>query len=115
MKLTKLAIKNHQFTIVIVVLLASLGIISFITMPYSEDPPVSKAGMSVFVVYPGANPTDMEQLVLDPIEEAVNELDDIKQIGSTARDSFCSVGVEFQVGSDPDKKYSDVVEKVNGG
>jgi multidrug efflux pump subunit AcrB len=52
-------------------------------------------------------------LVADPIEEAVNELDDIRRINSTMKDGLATVAVEFLPGSDPDEKYSDVVEKVN--
>ena len=55
-------------------MLVLLGIVSLFTMPYSEDPPVSKAGASVLMIYPGANPKDLEQLAVDPVEEALNEL-----------------------------------------
>jgi len=113
MKLPEIAIKNHQFTIIIALLLVLSGVFSFLTMPYSEDPSVAKAGASVVVLYPGANPTDMEQLVVDPIEEAVDELDDVKTISSYTRDGYAVIDVEFDSGSDPDKKYSDVTEKVN--
>jgi multidrug efflux pump subunit AcrB len=113
MRLPGLAIENYQFTIVVVAMLVLSGIISFITMPYSEDPQVSPPGTSVIAVYPGANPADMEQLVADPIEEAVNELDDIRRINSTMKDGLATMAVEFLPGSDPDEKYSDVVEKVN--
>jgi multidrug efflux pump subunit AcrB len=113
MRLPGLAIENYQFTIVVVAMLVLSGIISFITMPYSEDPQVSPPGTSVIAVYPGANPADMEQLVADPIEEAVNELDDIRRINSTMKDGLATMAVEFLPGSDPNEKYSDVVEKVN--
>ncbi|MBD3183069.1 MMPL family transporter [Candidatus Poribacteria bacterium] len=113
MRITELAIKNHQFTIVAVIMLVLLGIVSLFTMPYSEDPQVSNAGTSVIVIYPGASPKDMEQLVVDTIEEAINELDDIKMLSSGMQDSLASIAVEFESGSDPDKKFSDVTEKVN--
>ena len=113
MRLPKLAIDNHQFTIIVIVALVLSGIISFINMPYSEDPQVSVPGVSVIVVYPGANPTDLEQLIVDPIEEVIDELDDIKIMSSYMNDGLAEVNVEFLSGSDPDEKYSDVVEKVN--
>lgn len=113
MKIPQLAIENYQFTIVLVIMLVLLGVVSLFTMPYSEDPQVTQAGASVIIIYPGANPTDMEQLALDPVEEAVNELDDIKRINSFTRDGLAIVAIEFFTGSDPDEKYSDVVEKVN--
>ena len=80
MRLPKLAIENHQFTNVIIVLLVLFGLVSFITMPRSEDPQVSPAGSSVIVIYPGANPTDVEELIVEPIEESIHELEDIKDI-----------------------------------
>ena len=38
MKLPRIAIENHQFTMVMVLLLALFGLSAFITMPRSEDP-----------------------------------------------------------------------------
>lgn len=113
MNLPKYAIENHQFTIIITVLLILMGIVSFINMPRSEDPQVSPAASSVLVVLPGANPKDVEQLVVDPIEDVLNELEDIKDIKSAATDGFANIQIEFTSGSDPDDKYSDVVQKVN--
>ncbi len=113
MRLPELAIKNSQFTIMIVIMLVLSGIVSFFTMPYSEDPQVSPAASSIVVIYPGANPTDMEQLVVDPIEGVLDELDDIKRIRSSMSDGLAITNIEFLSGSDPDEKYSDVVEKIN--
>jgi multidrug efflux pump subunit AcrB len=113
MKLPKISIQNYQFTIIVVVLLVISGIISTIQMPKSEDPAVSKPGATVVVIYPGATPSDIEQLVIDPIEEVLNELDDIKQIDSNCQDALGTIGIEFFAGSDPDEKFSDVNEKIN--
>src|SRR5690554_7680248 len=38
MKLPELAVRNHQLTLVLFSLLLMLGIVSFFTMPRSEDP-----------------------------------------------------------------------------
>jgi multidrug efflux pump subunit AcrB len=113
MSLAKLAVENRQFTNIVLLLLVAFGIVSFITMPRSEDPQVSPAGTTVVVIYPGANPADMEELVVEPVEEAINELEDIKELTSTAEDGLAVIAVEFTSGSDPDEKYSDVVQKVN--
>jgi multidrug efflux pump subunit AcrB len=113
MKLPKLAIENHQFTSVVITLLLLFGIASFISMPRSEDPRVSPPGSSIFVVYPGANPKDIEELVVDPIEKVINELDDIYKLTSLSEDGLGSIFVEFYTGTDSDEKYSDVVQKVN--
>ncbi|MFY0650769.1 MAG: efflux RND transporter permease subunit [Cyclobacteriaceae bacterium] len=112
MRLPELAIKNHQFTIVIVILLVLIGIVTFISMPRSEDPQNDIAGTAIHVTYPGASPEDLEQLVIDPIEEELNELEDIKDIESTARDGGAFVTIEFVTGSDPEDKYRKVLDKM---
>jgi len=113
MRLPKIAIENHQFTIVFIVLLVLFGTVSFFTMPRSEDPAVAPAGSSVIVIYPGATPSDIEELILEPLEEVINELDDIKKFKGVAADGLALIEVEFHTGSDPDDKYADVVQKVN--
>jgi multidrug efflux pump subunit AcrB len=113
MKLPRLAIENHQFTLVIIAVLVLSGVVSFFTMPRSEDPLVYPAGTSVVVIYPGASPVDLEQLVVDPIEKVLNELEDFIYIQSSIEDGLAIIQIEFEVGSDPDEKYSDVTQKVN--
>ena len=113
MKIPKLAIENHQFTIIMTILLVIFGISSFLTMPRSEDPQVAPSGSSVIVIYPGANPNDLEQLIVDPIEEVINELDDIKKLDSYMEDGLATIHIEFLIDTDPDEKYSEVVQKVN--
>ena len=113
MKLTKYAIDNHQFTLMVFILLLVLGVSSFITMPRTENPPVQVSGGSVTVIYPGAGPVDLERLVAIPLEEAINELDDIKVVETTIRENAVNIAVEFDYGTDAKEKYNDLVMKVN--
>ena len=112
MRLPRLAINNFQFTLVVILLLISLGVVSIMTMPRSEDPQFDFPAAMVRVVYPGTNPLDMEKLVLDPLEEAINELDDIKELKGDVEDGMAVIRVEFLFGTDPDEKYDDVVSEV---
>lgn len=114
MNLPKLSIDNYQFTILVFILLIIAGISSFLSMPRTEDPPVNVPGASVIVIFPGATPVDLEELVAQPIEEAVNELEDIKRIHTTVKDGLVYISVEFYFGYDARKKYDEVVDKVNG-
>lgn len=113
MKLPFHAIRNHQFTLIIVVLLATLGVLSFQTMPRSEDPQFDFPMVVVTVTYPGTSPLDMEKLVTDPVEEEVNELEDIKEIKTVIMDGVTIVKVEFNYGVDPDEKYDDVIQAIS--
>ena len=112
MKLPVLAINNHRFTLIIMLLLVALGVVSLTSMPRSEDPQFEFPAVLVRVVYPGTNPLDMENLIVDPIEEAVNELDDIKVLKSNIEDGLAVLQVEFIYGSDPQDKYDNVVSEI---
>jgi multidrug efflux pump subunit AcrB len=113
MKLPGLAIDNRSFTWMVFIFLTVFGIRSLITMPRTENPEVTVPGSSIIVLMPGAGPLDMENLVALPLEEAVNELDDIKQIITDVRDGIAVVSVEFDFSTDADDKYNEVVQKVN--
>lgn len=113
MNLAGLAIKNYQFTIVMVLLLSLVGLVSYFTMPRSEDPTISAPGTRIVVIYPGASPADIESLIIDPIEDEINALDDIKELESAALDGLADIAVEFIFGRDPDEAYDEVNEAVN--
>lgn len=113
MRLPELAIKNHQFMLVMVFLLTLLGVVSFFTMPRSEDPQFEFAGVNLVVIYPGANPGDLESAVVDPLEDAINTLDDLRRVETRIEDGVARVGIDFLSGTDPDEAYDDVVRVVN--
>jgi multidrug efflux pump subunit AcrB len=113
MKIPRLAIDNYQFTLTAFLLLMIVGVSAFFTMPRSEDPPMQVPGASVIIIYPGSNPIDLEQLVATPLEEAINELDDIKRMETAMRDGILVTSVEFTFESDPDEKFDEVVQQVN--
>lgn len=113
MRISRLAINNYQFTLIVILLLVMSGIASFLLMPRSEDPRVAPNGASIITIYPGTSPADMEELVADPLEEKLNELDNIKRIESLCRDNLAAVSVEFHSGIDMDETYGHLVQKVN--
>jgi multidrug efflux pump subunit AcrB len=113
MKIPGIAIKNYQFTLTVFCLLLILGVSSFLSMPRSEDPPLDVPGASIIVIYPGSNPVDLEQLVASPLEEALNELDDIKRMETSMRDGILITSVEFTFNTDAGEKFDEVSQQVN--
>ena len=55
----------------------------------------------------------MEQLVVNPIEKRMNELDDIKRISSRIDDGLAVVRIDFKYEVNPDTKYQDIVRELN--
>ncbi|PWT76798.1 MAG: multidrug transporter AcrB [Bacteroidetes bacterium] len=113
MKITDFSVKNYQFTLIVFVMLAAIGINSLLHMPRGEDPDFQSPQFNVVVIYPGTSPKDMEELVVDNIEKKVNELDDIKRIRSRIEDGLAVIDVEFKYQTDPDKKYQDLVREMD--
>jgi len=113
MKITELAIKNSQFTIVMFLMIVVLGISTILNMPRSEDPELQTSFFPVVIVYPGTSPKDMEELVVDPLEKKIYGLEDIKRIKSNIGDGIAVLNVEYAYGSNADNKYQELVREVN--
>ncbi len=113
MQLPVLAIRNHQLTWLLSAIFILLGLVSYFTMPRAEDPQLEFPLSSITVINPGTNPSDMESLIADPIEDAVNQLEDVKVVKTNIEDGMANIQVEFLYGSDSDEKFDDVQSAVN--
>ena len=80
MNIIKYPIKNYQFTLIIVMMIILVGGSTLTSMPRAEDPDMKAPNYPVVVVYPGASPKDMEELVVKPLEKRIYGLDNIKTI-----------------------------------
>lgn len=107
------AVRRWQFTLVAFGLLVMLGLNAVFSVPRSEDPHFPIPIVVIRAVLPGAEPSEMEQLVADPIEDAVDGLDNIDKVESTSLDGAAVIRVHFTWDVDPERKYDQVVREVN--
>ncbi len=113
MTLPSLAIKNRQFIYVMVGLALFIGIRSFLSMPKSEDPFLELPNYTIIVIYPGTSPEDMEDLVVDPIEEVIDDLDEITEIRTEITNGLAVLQVEATFGINYDDKYDEILAAVS--
>ncbi|MEZ0484390.1 efflux RND transporter permease subunit [Fibrella aquatica] len=113
MNLTQFSVKNYQFTLVVALMVAVVGVVTLLTMPRAEDPQINPPQFPIVVIYPGTTPTDLEQLVVKPIENKLNELANIQKIVTTIQDGVAVINPEFSYGGNVDTKYQEVVREVN--
>jgi multidrug efflux pump subunit AcrB len=114
MSIAGFAVRQWQFTLVAFFALALAGISALFSIPKAEDPAFRAPATQIILVAPGFDPAAMEELIADPIEDALSGLDDVKEINSTSQDGLAIVFVEFTWGKvDPDQKYDEVVREVN--
>jgi multidrug efflux pump subunit AcrB len=112
-KLSEFSVKKWQFTVVLFGMLAAMGVNSFVSIPRTEDPVFPIAIFPVVAVYPGASPADVEQLVVDPLEERLSTLDDVKSLQTRIEDGVSVTRVEFEASVDAERKYEEVLREVN--
>ncbi|MEM9821581.1 MAG: efflux RND transporter permease subunit, partial [Bacteroidota bacterium] len=114
MNIPKFSIDNFQFTITAFTFMLAMGLSAYFSMPRSEDPVMDIPAVNVVAIYPGAAPKDIESQVVDPIEEVLNELEDVKEIVTDIRDGVSVTQIEFFFGVDPEDKFDEVQAQVNG-
>jgi multidrug efflux pump subunit AcrB len=113
MKISEYAVKNYQFTLIMFLMAVALGVATLFTMPRSEDPEIEAPQYSIVVVYPGTSPEDLEELVVDPVEEKIHSLEDLKRIKTTISDGLAVFRIEYKYESDADEKYQELVREMN--
>lgn len=113
MKITNFSVKNYQFTLIIFVLVAVVGILTLFTMPRSEDPTTHPPQYLVTVIYPGTSPKDMEEQVVKPIENKIYGLENIDKILTTVEDGVAAIQIKFKYGVDVDNKYQEISTEIN--
>jgi len=82
-------------------------------MPRSEDPQADFPIFRILAVYPGTSPEDMEELIVDPIEEIIKEIDDIDHYNSEMREGVAGIGINASYEINPEDKYDELVREIN--
>lgn len=93
--ITGFFIKNYRFTYLIVFAIMVTGLYSLITLPREADPEIEVPFAAVVTVYPGANPTDVEELITNELENEIKNLDNLNRFTSSSGEGISSIFVEF--------------------
>ncbi|HEU5289310.1 MAG TPA: efflux RND transporter permease subunit [Cyclobacteriaceae bacterium] len=113
MKISDYAVKNYQFTLVIFLMIIALGATTILNMSRSEDPELHAPQFPIVAIFPGTSPKDMEELVVEPLEREITELEGIKRVKTNISDGVAVLFVEYKYDNDVDEKYSELVREVN--
>lgn len=82
-------------------------------IPLEVFPDVPSRMLSVSVPYPGSTPEEVEEMIVLKIEEAIQQVQGIKHINSTASSSGANISIEVEEGSDPRQVLEDVKIRVD--
>lgn len=113
MTVTELAIKRPILFIVFFLVLAGAGMFAFTRLNYELLPNLATPYVSITTEYPGASPTEIENVVTKKIEDAVSEVSKIKKISSNSSENLSLIQLEFVADANPDEAMQEVQRAVN--
>ncbi|MDD9939179.1 MAG: efflux RND transporter permease subunit, partial [Myxococcales bacterium] len=93
MNITGASIRNNRVTLVAIAVLVLAGALAYRSMPRQLDPGFIIRAAQIVTVFPGASPERVEQLVTDPIEEAVQEIPELDFVQSESRTGLSVVTI----------------------
>lgn len=97
----------------LMIILLGGGIWMWFTIQREVFPEFQLDVVEVSVSYPGASPSEVEQGVLLPIEEALQGLEGIKEMTSTAREGSASVTLELIAGVNRMKVFQEIDQEIS--
>ena len=106
-------INRPIFATVVSILIILAGIISLNILPIKEYPAVTSPQINVTATYPGADATTLSSTVATVLENAINGVDNMTYMTSTASPSgVLSLSIIFNVGTDVSQAKVDVNNRV---
>ena len=113
MKILRYIISHARiFTLLVVLVPIVAGVYAYNTLPKEGEPEISAPLAIVVTAYTGASPGEIESLVTNPLEEALSDLKDLKELRSSSLEGVSVVVVEFAVDADVERSIQRVREKV---
>ena len=109
----KTFIDRPIFAGVISVLILLVGVIGLVQLPVEQFPEIAPPTVSVSASYAGANAETVQRSVLVPLEEAINGVEDMMYMVSSATNSgSASIQIYFRQGTDGDMAMVNVQNRI---
>ncbi|HEY1890466.1 MAG TPA: efflux RND transporter permease subunit [Steroidobacteraceae bacterium] len=102
------AIRHPVLPMVLFAVLLFAGMVAFIRLPVTLNPPIQYPMVSVTISQPGAAPEEVETQIVRRVEAAVASIPDINHINSVASEGTAETDIEFRIGTPIDRAVADV-------
>ena len=107
-KLTDVSIRRPVATAMVYLILVVVGVVSFRSLPVDLLPKIEFTQLTIRVAYPNVGPEEIEQLITDPIENAVSGLPNLRRVTSDSEEGRASIRLEFARGTNIDEAANDL-------
>ena len=109
----KTFIDRPIFAGVISVLILLVGFIGLVQLPVEQFPEIAPPTVSVSASYAGANAETVQRSVLVPLEEAINGVEDMMyMVSSATNNGSASIQIYFRQGTDGDMAMVNVQNRI---
>ena len=92
----RLLIGNKVLTNLTFILVMAMGVLAYWSLPRQQDPTINFNWIVITVAWPGSSALDVESRITDPIEEAIQRVDDLDFVSSYSREGLASILVRFE-------------------
>ncbi len=113
MKIVEFSTRRRVTVVMLMATLVIFGLISYKRLPINLLPDISYPTLTVRTEYPGAAPSEIENLISKPIEDAVSVISDVVRVSSRSRSDVSEVVIEFAWKTNMDFASMDVREKLD--
>ncbi len=93
MKTIQAFLDRGRLILTVAIILSMTGAVMGLTMIRQEDPRLPDYWGQVIARFPGADATTVERLVLEPIEDALVQVEEVKITDATAFDEIAVLSV----------------------
>src|SRR5512143_204725 len=112
MWLTRLALRNPVFILMMSLMVLVLGAVSVDRLSVDLFPAINIPVVRVATFYPGAGPADIEKSITQPIERAVAASPGVDRVESTSKQGVSVVSVWFNFDVNLDNAQFEVQQRV---
>lgn len=112
MNITDVSIKNPVFAWMLMACTILFGLVALSRIGVSQYPDVDYPNISVSVGWPGASPSAVEREIVEPLEQAISQVEGVKQLSSQARQGSGRITVTFDISRNVDLALQDIQARV---
>lgn len=112
MNITDVSIRNPVFAWMLMACTILFGLVAASRIGISQYPDVDYPNISVSVSWQGASPSAVEREIIEPLEQAISQVEGVKEISSQARQGSARVTVSFDMSRNVDLALQDVQARV---
>ena len=105
-------IDRPLLSIVINVMVVAVGIIALTRLPIEKFPDIAPPTVYLWASYPGASAETVQKSVVAPLEQAINGVDNMMYMTSSASNGSASISIYFKQGTNADMAAVNVQNRV---